>query len=213
LRVVKAGLDLDFRDTHGRTLVTGEVNHGIPNKWGALKEQDSRASRSGSGGAFTRGNLNLLRLQRMPLDSTLLWKNQLQFSPYILPASEQFQIGGIANVRGYPAAEYVGDSGYASTLEWTFPCYLIPKDIKAPLSRGKLYDSFRLAAFYDWATVDLRRPQAGEEKNRTLRSPGCGMRINLPENFSARLDFAWSWNNIASDGKHLHKWVEITKSF
>jgi len=213
LRVVKASLDLDMRDNFGRIIISNEVNHGIPNLWGSLKEQDPRASRSGSGGAFTRDNLNILRLQKMPFDSTLLWKNQLQFSPYILPASEQFQIGGIANVRGYPPAEYVGDSGYAMTWEWTFPPYGIPKDIKVPFSKGGLYDSFRIATFYDWAEVDLRRPQAGEEKNRTLRSPGCGIRINLPEDFSARLDFAWSWDNVASDGHHLHKWVEISKNF
>lgn len=213
MRIIKTSLDLDLRDRSGRTIITNEISHGIPNIMGGLKEQDSRASRSGSGGAFTRDNINLLRLQNMPLNSTLLWKNQLQFSPYILTSSEQFQIGGIANVRGYPPAEYVGDSGYSMTWEWTAPPYGIPKDIKVPFSKGALYDSFRLAAFYDWATVDVRRPAIGEKKNRTLRSPGCGIRINLPENFSARLDFAWSWDNVASDGHHLHKWAEITKNF
>jgi len=213
MRIIKTSLDLDIRDKSGRTIITNEISHGIPNIMGGLKEQDSTASRSGSGGAFTRDNINLLRLQKMPLDSTLLWKSQFQFSPYILTSSEQFQIGGIANVRGYPAAEYVGDSGCSMTWEYTIPPYGIPKNIKVPLSKGTLYDSLRLAAFYDWATVDMRRPATGEEKNRTLRSPGCGIRINLPENFSARLDFAWSWDNVASDGHHLHKWVEITKSF
>jgi hemolysin activation/secretion protein len=213
LRIIKTSLDFDFRDKSGRTIITNEISRGIPNIMGGLREQDSRASRNGSGGSFTRYNMNLLRLQRMPFDSTLLCKNQIQFSPYILAASEQFQIGGIANVRGYPPAEYVGDSGYSTTWEWSFPPYLIPKDIKMPFSKGKFYDSFRIAAFYDWANVDLRRPDSGEIKKRTLRSPGCGIRLNLPEGLSVRLDFAWSWDNVASDGHHLHKWVEVTKSF
>ncbi len=213
LRVVKAGFDSDVSDNFGRTIATFEIDFGIPNIMGGLKEQDSRASRSGSGGKFVKDTINLLRLQRMPFSSTLLWKNQFQISPYILPAAEQFQIGGIANVRGYPPAELVGDRGYAMTWEQSFPVYFIPKDIKVPKSSATLYDALRVVAFYDWGNVRLFRPQAGEEKSETLRGAGCGLRFNLPEDFSIRLDFAWPLDKTPEDGKHFHPWVEVSKKF
>lgn len=213
LRVIKAGLDLDITDNLGRTFITEELDYGIPEMLGGLKRQDIRASRSGSGGKFFKENLNLFRLQKMPFNSSLLWKNQCQFSPYILTAAEQFQFGGIANLRGYPPAEYVGDQGYAMSWEWFFPVYFLNREIKIPFSQGKLYDSVKIMGFYDWTNGHLRRPQAGEEKNKTLRAAGCGIRFNLPENFFARFEIGWPLDNLPSDGKHAHKWVEISKSF
>jgi hemolysin activation/secretion protein len=213
MRVVKVGLDFDKSDNYGRTIITNELDFGIPEIMGGLKSKDARASRSGSGGKFIKNTVNLLRLQRMFWHSTLLWRNQLQLSPYILTAAEQFQIGGIGNMRGYPPAEKVGDRGFATSLEWSFPPYLIPKDLKFPFSKGLLYDAFRLVTFYDWAYTRLRRPQAGEEKDETLRSAGFGFRLNLPENFNARVDFGYPIGKTPSDGKHLHTWVQVTKSF
>ncbi len=204
LRVARAGFDFDMADMLGRTLITHEADFGIPDIMGGLKKNDWRASRSGSGGKFIKNTLNILRLQRLPFNTTLLWKNQLQFCPYILTAAEQFQIGGIANVRGYPPAEVVGDRGYAMTWEWSLPVYPISKKIKVPFSKTKLYDALRVVTFYDWANARLRRLQAGEEKNRTLRAAGCGLRFNLAEDFSLRVEWAWPLDNPPSDGRHLH---------
>jgi len=213
LRVFKLGLDTDFSDDSGRTILSNEVDFGVPNIMGGLGKNDPKASRSGSGGKFVKNTVNLLRLQKMPFSSTFLWKNQLQLSSRILTSTEQFQIGGISNVRGYPPAEVVGDRGYTTTFEWSFPPYLMPRDIRVPLSQAKLYDALRIAMFYDWATAHLKRPTATEEKNRTLRSIGCGLRFNLPEDFSLRLDFGWPLDNTPSDSDHVHTWLQVSKSF
>jgi hemolysin activation/secretion protein len=213
MRVVKCGLDMDLTDTLGRTLISNELDFGIPDIMGGLRKQDTKASRTGSGGKFVKNTINLLRLQKMPFSSSLLWKNQIQLSPYILTATEQFQIGGIANVRGYPPAEAVGDKGYSMTFEWSFPPYLLPKNIKVPFSKAKAYDALRFAMFYDWANTQLRRPTATEEKNKTLRGAGWGLRFNLPEDFSIRLDFGWPLDNTPSDSDHIHPWIQISKTF
>jgi hemolysin activation/secretion protein len=152
-------------------------------------------------------------LQKLPFSSTLLWKNQIQLSPYILSAAEQFQVGGIINVRGYPPAEVVGDEGYAMTWEWSIPPYLISKKIKVPLSQARLYDALRLVTFYDWANTRLRRPIVTEEKNKTLTSAGWGVRFNLPENFSLRAEFAWPLDNTPTDGDHMHTLFQVSKEF
>jgi len=213
LRVVKVGLDTDINDRFGRSLITDELDFGIPNIMGGLASKDVNASRTGAGGKFVKNTLNLLRLQKMPFSSSILWKNQIQFSPYILTAAEQFQIGGIANVRGYPPAEVVGDTGYSMSWEWSVPPYFIPKNIKVPFSKAKLYDALRFDFFYDWANAHLKRPTTTERKNRTLRGWGWGARFNLPEDFSFRVDMAWPLDAIPSDGSSLHTWVQVSKTF
>jgi len=213
MRVIKTSLDLDLTDALGRTIVDNEVSFGIGSIMGGLKKLDARSSRIGAGGEFFKDNLGLLRLQKLPFNSTLLWKNQFQFTPDILTSAEQFQTGGIINVRGYPAAEVVGDRGYSMTWEWSMPPYPISKNIKVPFSKAKLYDALRIVTFYDWANTHLKRPTATEEKNKTLRAAGCGLRFNLPEDFSVRLEFAWPLDNTPSDNDHMHAWTEVSKTF
>ncbi|MCX5701491.1 MAG: hypothetical protein NTW64_00715, partial [Candidatus Omnitrophica bacterium] len=116
MRVAKSSLDLDLTDALGRTIINNEVSFGIPDIMAGLEEVDARSSRPGAGGEFFKDNLDILRLQKLPFNATLLWKNQFQFTSDILTASEQFQIGGIINVRGYPAAEVVGDRG--ASMVW-----------------------------------------------------------------------------------------------
>jgi hemolysin activation/secretion protein len=213
LRIVKVGLDLDVSDGWGRTILSNEIDTGIPHIMGGLQKKDPHASRVGVGGQFVKDSVNLLRWQKMPFSSNLLVKNQAQFSPYVLTAAEQFQLGGVANVRAYPPAEFVGDEGYAMTAEWSIPPYGVPKTIKVPFSKATIYDAFRIVAFYDIGVVRLFNPQAGEEKNETIKGYGCGFRINLPESFSVRMDFAWPIGRMPSDGKREHTWVRIYKEF
>lgn len=213
IRMAKLGADFSATDNWGRTIVSNEIDFGIPDIMGGLSMKDPRSSRDGAGGQFTKDTLDILRLQKMPFSSTLLWKNQFQITGDILTATEQFQVGGIANVRGYPPAEAVGDRGIATTAEWSFPPYFVPKDFKVPFSKARFYDAFRTAVFYDWANAFLRRPGATEEKYKTLSSLGCGIRFNLPEDFSLRVDLAWPLDNTPSDSDHMRPWVQVSKNF
>jgi len=216
LRIVKLGLDIDLVDHFfggARTIIAPGIDFGIPDILGGSDEKDTNSSRTGAGGKFVRPALNLLRLQKLPWESALLWKNQAQVSGYVLPASQQLQLGGVSNVRGYPSGETYGDMGYATTFEWLIPPYLLPKDIKVPFSKAKFYDTLKFALFYDWGWAKLRQPQAGERREDTLRSFGCGLRLNLPEDFSIRADLAWPLDRTPSDGDHFHPWFSVSKQF
>jgi hemolysin activation/secretion protein len=217
MRVLKLGFDIDTSDSWlggGRMIISPETDLGIADILGGLEPKDSQSSRSGAGGQFIKHSLNLLRLQKMPWETSLLWKNNIQVSPYVLAASQQFQLGGISNVRGYPNSEAVGDQGFSTTLEWIVPAYLVAKDIKVPWSKAKLYDALRFAAFYDIGQSRLRNPQAGEEKHTTLRGYGVGLRFNLPEDLSLRVDLAWPLGGRnPSDDERFHPWFEFSKQF
>jgi len=213
MRVLKTSFNLDVSDGFGRTILDNELSCGIPDMMGGSAAKDPGASVTGSGGKFVKNTISLLRLQKMPFASSLLWKNQIQVSPYTLTATEEYQLGGIANLRGYPPAEVVGDNGYTTTLEWSFPPYFIPKSVKVPFSKAKVTDALRWVLFYDWGNVKTHRPDAGEEKTQTLSDIGCGIRFNLPENFNVRIDIAWPLGKSPSDEDHVHPWFQVSKEF
>ena len=149
----------------------------------------------------------------MPFSSMILVKNQLQLSTMALTATEQYQIGGVINVRGYPSAELVGDNGFSSTVEWYFPPYLIPKDLKVPFTKTTFYDTVKLVAFYDYGMVHLRNPMVTEKKFSQLSDFGWGVRFNLPKNFFFKAEFACPIDQAPSDGKDLRTWLQISTNF
>ena len=214
LRIFKTGFDFDITDKWGRTILTSELDVGVPDMFGGMSAKSSTSSREGAGGKFQKGVFNLFRLQPAPFSSYILWKNQAQYCNYNLVASEEFQIGGPTSVRGYPPAEYTGDEGYYTSLEWSFPPYFLPKDLKMPFKKKyNLYDSLHLVLFYDWATTHLNRVFAGEEEQQTLKGCGAGLRFNLGDDFSARVEVGYPLGETPSDQNHAHSWVEITTKF
>ncbi|MFA6217713.1 MAG: ShlB/FhaC/HecB family hemolysin secretion/activation protein [Candidatus Omnitrophota bacterium] len=214
VRLLKLGLDADITDTWGRTIINPEIGQGLPDFMGGMDDKDPGASRAGAGGKFTKLNFNLYRLQALPYSTTLLWKNNGQFTNNALVASEQFQIGGPISVRGYGPAEFSGDRGFYSSPELSFPIYGLSKNFKVPFSDVAMYDANRLVLFYDWATTRLETPQAGEKKNETIRGWGFGWRFTLKDNLSCRVELGYPLGKkTPADGDHAHTWVEITAKF
>jgi len=214
-RLVKAGLDLDYTDNWGRTLLTGEIDQGIPNIMGGLRAKDSRATRVGAGGEFTKGVFNLYRSQPMPFSSSLLLKNNAQISNNTLLSSEEFQVGGPYSVRGYASGEYAGDSGIYSAAEWAFPYYFIPKKFNIPFFKANLYDAARFVLFYDWSETYINHPLSTENKERALNSAGFGFRFNF-KYVTAKAEFAYPIHGPESSDtghEHMQPWIEFTANF
>lgn len=216
-RVVKGGFDLDMYDPWGRSILVFETDVGIPNILDGADKEGHFASRTGARGDFTKFVANFYRLQPLPFASTILWKNQLQVANRTLFSSEQFQVGGITNVRAYSPAEISGDCGYASTVEWLFPILkLLPKavhDIKVPLSKSTFYQATRFVAFYDLGAIYNNKKLPGERKSKFLNGYGFGFRFDLPENFSTRIEFATPLGSDPSDGKEFHTYFGITAKY
>ena len=214
VRIFKLGCDLDVNDDWGRTIFMPVLDVGVPDIFGGMDSKDENSSRAGAGGKFYKGSFNLFRLQSMPGSSSLLWKNSGQYTNYNLVASEEFQIGGPISVRGYPAAEYSGSRGYYTSLEWSFPCWLIMDEYyRVPFTEESLYDAFRWVVFYDWATVHRDTVAAGEEKHSTLRGIGFGARMNVRDYLSLRVEVGYPLGETPSDGDHAHPWVELVWKF
>ena len=215
VRVLKGGMDIDYSDSWGRTIFTAEVNQGLPSVLGAMQDKDPHASRSGAGAKFTKAVFNLFRLQPMPGETSLLWKNTAQFTNHRLIAAEQFQIGGAVSVRGYPPAEFSGDKGMYTSLEWSVPLYFISRESRVPFyKKDRWYDVLRFVVFWDWAHVSRTASAAGEEKTDTLQGAGFGLRMNLSKHLDCRLEFGYPLSGpTPSDGDHMHPWIEFSYKF
>jgi hemolysin activation/secretion protein len=217
LRIPRVGLDFDMVDDYGRTIISDDLDYGVPGIMGGTKRDlgtdDIQTSRDGAGGSFELDTLNILRQQRLPLDMSLLWKNQLQFSNSKLTETEEFQAGGPANNRGFGPADVVGDEGYATSWELAIPPYFIPRSSQVPYFKTSLYDAFRFITFYDWTNVHSNSVLSGDRKNTTLGSAGCGARLNILEDFYARYEIAWPVQDTSSDGKSVHQWLQFTVTF
>lgn len=195
-RVIKVGFDLDLYDRWGRTIINFENDTSVP--IGNLHAKDPIATRQGAGSEFNKFVGTVYRLQPMPFESYLLWKNQFQLTGHTLGAVEQFQLGGISNVRGYEPAEYTGDAGWATSFELSVPPYGFPKNVKVPLSKSTVYEATRFVGFYDLGIVRFRNDLGTDKKQRAIQGYGVGLRFNLPEDFSARLETAWRISSKAS---------------
>ncbi len=82
---------------------------------------------------FLKVNGAVTRYQNLPHGFTLLFRGQGQAKaadPEPLPPSQQFQIGGIASIRGYPEGALIADQGYSASAELDTPL---------PLGAGKLF--------------------------------------------------------------------------
>ena len=214
MRVAKMSVDADLADRFGRNIFTNGIEVGIPGFMGGLEAKDPHASAVGSGGDFVKYVMNLYRLQPMMFGSSILCKNQLQTSNRPLTSTEQFQIGGTINTRGYPPAEHVGDLGFSSSTEWSFPVYGLPKNLKVPHTKIRWYDTTRLVAFYDYGNADfLKNPGNIRKKFTSLSDFGWGVRFNLSKYFFLKLDVAYPVGPKPSDGRRQRTWLSVGANF
>jgi len=209
-RVLKAGLDLDVTDRFGRTVLTLEEDVGVLTG-GGLYVKDPLATQPGAGAQFQKISGYLYRLQPMPFSSDILWKNAFQYTNYNLLSVEQFQLGGISNLRGYAPAAYSGDSGVTSTFDWSFPVYFLPKNTIVPGTKTSFYDATRVVIFYDVGYARLHDAM-GTMPHETLQDIGYGIRFNLLENFSGRIEIAYP---LAPQGENdePHLYWDFEKKF
>jgi hemolysin activation/secretion protein len=215
LRILKLGFDFDIYDPFGgRSIITQEFDYGIPDFLGSLHESnDPGSSRSVAGGEFFRIVTNAARVQALPASMAFMLRGAMQLTGDDLVASEQFTIGGMYTVRGYPVAEHAGDRGYTLTTELYAPPYFLPEDLKVPYTDTTFFDALRFLAFVDWGYVENQNPLPGERKRKHLVGFGPALRFEIPEKLSVSLDYGFAIGHQASDGSHSKAYVEVKSYF
>lgn len=193
LRLPYFKLDVSRTDAFfggGQTSFSPEFSFGTAKFLGASTEDHAKASRAGTGGYFFKYSHSIRRVQRMMWESYMLVRHQFQGTTHTLPSSEQFQLGGESSIRGYPEGDYLADIGASISADWIFPMYWIPKEYKLPYSDTPLRNQIEPVIFVDMGGGKIERKLVGEKGYKFLMGAGGGVRINLYNKFSARIEFA-----------------------
>ena len=104
-----------------------------------------------------------------------MFRSNMQYSDSSeIPSSEQFQVGGVASVRGYPEGHMIGDKGYFMSLE---------------LSRKFLgSEKTRIVYFIDHGGImNQKSSNVSDAENDSITSLGIGFNVNFTKQLSGRI--------------------------
>ncbi|MBD3425931.1 MAG: hypothetical protein GF409_01715 [Candidatus Omnitrophica bacterium] len=192
LRLLRFGGNFIIQRPGSVTYINPELTQGI-NGFGA-RGKTPFSSRDTSNTFFiAKGDLT----HRVALDLGIQGVVRLsgQVAGEMLPPQEQYSLGGIDTIRGYPPGDYLADNAFRSNFELLLPGSFLPIHIKLPFSDKLLRDAVTGIVFFDYGYGEKRGDRTTEEKNMNLASIGTGMRINLYDKFTLRLE----WGFVTGD--------------
>ncbi len=128
-----------------------------------------------------RGQAQWVRL--LAPETLLVLRGDVQLSPDALVPSQQFSLGGIDSVRGYRQDALLTDSGA-----------FVSAEVRLPIYRSRQRQTIlQLTPFVDvgttWNTSGRRNRNGNTTDPNTLVSVGLGLRLQLSDRFTARLDW------------------------
>ncbi len=180
VRVFTVGGALDAIDRwRGLTTAGLTLHQGVPDFLGGLSVDDRKASRVGAGGRFTKLTMNVARLQQVLGPTAFFVRASGQWASTPLVSPEQFFVGGVGTVRGYPLGEILGDHGFTLTGEFRWDA---PGFSELP--------SVQLFAFIDHGGVIILDPLPGQERSPDRTGTGAGLRVGIPNDFHFSVEYA-----------------------
>lgn len=127
-------------------------------------------------GRFNKTNLDLARIQFLPVGLTGFGRVSVQSTNKNLDSSERFVLGGPSGVRAYPVGEGSGDEGWLAQAELRYAM-----------------GAFNPYAFYDAGSVKVNaNPWAAGNNKRSISGGGFGVRYQAS---NVSMDLALAWRN------------------
>ena len=199
---------LDFLDSDELLAPAGRSNQlrlnvayhrGVGGLFGAMKGEDApNSSRTGgdgtkAGGSFGKFAFGMVRKQQFFADTMLWLRVNGQYSPDLLVSLEQMALGGPSSVRAYPAAEFLRDSGYFLSLEWSSNLPFFKETAVPGWIAGSTATTWGRAItvsfFVDHASGWLNNPLDNEDESIALSGAGLGLGFNTSR-FSMNMSLA-----------------------
>jgi hemolysin activation/secretion protein len=125
------------------------------------------------------GSLN----QQLAMDWQFRLAADGQFTGDALVPGEQFGLGGMDSVRGFPERYISNDQGWRASAEIYTPDF----GTATSLSDARL----RFLAFVDGGHLRRNDPLPGEVDRQAIASTGVGLRFGIGRAFSFRLDYGY----------------------
>jgi hemolysin activation/secretion protein len=177
LRVLRLGLEYDRTDDTGINAARATLSQGL-DIFGASERDSQYLSRPDGRSDFTKLNLQVARVQLLPADFSIALSATAQWSSQSLLASEQIGLGGPDFGRAYDTSEVSGDKGIDGLVELRY----------SPAIAGDWIRGTQFFAYYDLGKVWNNDDEIPD--TQSLASAGAGVRVRLPQNFSASVEVA-----------------------
>ncbi|WP_210546938.1 ShlB/FhaC/HecB family hemolysin secretion/activation protein [Rhodoferax sp. PAMC 29310] len=163
----------------------------------------------GANSDFSYFRASASRVDRLSGRLQLITKAGLQYSfTDVLPAGEQFQVGGLYSVRGFPEGLLSGRHGYFGSVELRAAL-----NSPSPEEMANSVPGVHGLVFLDHGGTLPYRPGVSVTKNDSLSSAGFGLIFDFGSKVSARLTLAYPLeNNPAEDSKvspRIHMGINI----
>ena len=194
LRELTFGADYMIRGAGSTTSITPELNQGI-NAFGASKADNPLSSRPGATPTYTKFSLSVQNRTALPFNLQQNLKLRMQLPSEKLFSQEQFGLGGIDTVRGYPPSDYLADTMALLNAEMLSPIFFLPDSWKLPYADRSLKEQLTAVAFFDYGYGEQR----GNTFMRRLASVGAGLRISLYNQVLLRLEWGFPVRPMGQD--------------
>lgn len=189
LRIFNIGGSAILRGSMSNTSVSAEFDRGVEH-FGASKKGNPLASRGGNASPiFSKFNFTLQHARALPFDMQTNIKLRRQFTYDILTPQEEFNLGGLDSVRGYPPADFLADNAEIANWEILIPPYFIPPSWRIPYEANTLRKQLQFVAFADYGHGSRKWPSANEKKAVDYIGVGGGVRMNVFNQALLRLEW------------------------
>jgi len=173
------------------TYMTPEFSQGL-HILGARSKNPLSSRNGGADDNFSKIRLSIRHKRALPLNLQASLDFQCQHCSEKLASQEQFSLGGIDSVRGYPSQDYMADSGFLSRCELQIPSFWIPDNIKIPYAPQPLKKSVTGLIFFDQGYGERRGAIRGQERASVYYvGIGAGLRIRLFNQALLRLEWGF----------------------
>lgn len=190
LRIVSLNGDFIFRGLGSTTTLSPEFSQGI-DAFGASPSDNPLASR-GAKTTFSKFILGIQHRRILPLNLQANFKLKGQVSSTKLTPQEEFSLGGMDSVRGYPSGDYQADNMISNSLEVLMPAFFIPGNWQLPFYKKKaLKDMATPVVFVDYGYGERRGALETEKKSVNFLGVGAGVRIRLFDQTVLRLEWGF----------------------
>jgi hemolysin activation/secretion protein len=207
LRELQGGISLLERGTDDVTYVKGDFSQGL-NFLGALRRNEY--SSRDAGNVFLKLTGTAQYRKALPKGFQASAKISGQLSTIALTPEEEFYMGGIDSVRGYPSGDFLADNGFVANLELTHNASFIPDWVRFPYGQRPIGEEMMLVGFFDYGYGMKRSVQQGELGKRKMAGAGVGVRVNLLDQATLRLEWGFVLDTMANmpytqfDRQRLH---------
>lgn len=189
LRIINLGGSFVWRGFGSTTYFSPEFSQGI-DAFGASSKENPLASR-GARSVFSKFNLGIQSKRTLPLDLQAVLKFKAQIPSTKLFPQEEFSLGGIDSVRGYPAGDYLADNAVFTSGELLIPSFFIPRNWRLPYAKEPIREDATVLVFVDHGWGKRRGALSTEKDSVNLLAVGPGLRVRLFD--QAFLRFEWGF--------------------